>query len=88
MVLEVLSPGTEADDRGWKFQHDKRVPGLAAYVIVAPRSRHVEVATPLPDGRWAIAEIRDGSAELEALGVSLALDDLFDGLDAIPEIDR
>lgn len=88
VVFEVVSPSTEADDRGWKFQHYKQIPGLAAYVLVAPKTRHVEVATPLDDGRWAIAEFHRGDAPIEALGCALNLDELFAGLDEIPEADR
>ena len=35
VVVEVLSPSTEADDRGEKFAHYRQLPSLQEYVLVA-----------------------------------------------------
>jgi Uma2 family endonuclease len=43
--VEVLSPSTEAYDRGEKFAHYKRIPSLRQYVLVSPDEHRVEVWT-------------------------------------------
>lgn len=86
VIVEVLSKGTEADDRGWKFAHYRQLSSLTGYVLVDPRDLHVEVFTRLDDGRWALTEAHGetGTIEIPSLGVSLALADVFDKVAALP----
>ena len=43
LLIEVLSPSTEAYDRGEKFEHYKTLPSLATYVLVSTGQQRVEV---------------------------------------------
>lgn len=42
MIIEVLSPSTEAYDRGAKFAHYRQIPTLREYILVAQECRRVE----------------------------------------------
>lgn len=52
VIFEVLSPSTEDDDRGVKVAHYKRLPSLAAIVLIDPIEREIEVHERQPSGDW------------------------------------
>lgn len=54
LIIEVLSPGTEAYDRGEKFQRYRQIPSLAEYALVDIERRRVDVFRKLPDGLWVL----------------------------------
>lgn len=81
VLVEVLSEGTEAWDRGGKFAHYRRLPSLRHYLLVDSRSPRVEHYVRLPDGRWALSEHGPGEGvEIEAAGIRLEVDRLYEGL--------
>lgn len=43
VIVEVLSEGTEGQDRGDKWQHYRRIPSLQAYVLVSQGEPQIEV---------------------------------------------
>lgn len=43
LLVEVLSPSTEASDRGEKWAHYQRLPSLRAYVLISQTDSRVEV---------------------------------------------
>ena len=80
VVVEVLSDGTEAYDRGQKLDHYRRVPSLAAVVLVSHRTPTIEVWERIPEGAWHRREFGVGqAAEIEALPASLLVDELYLG---------
>jgi Uma2 family endonuclease len=58
VLVEVLSPTTQAYDRGDKFKFYKQIPSLQEYVIVEAERPHVEVLQRFGQ-RWDI-EMYDG----------------------------
>ena len=60
VVFEVLSPSTEAFDRGAKAQGFRTIPSLRAYVVIAQDRKHVEALTRAADGSWTLREARAG----------------------------
>jgi Uma2 family endonuclease len=52
LIIEVLSPSTEADDRGDKLRYYQTIPSLREYVLVSQDHRCFEVYRKQPDGRW------------------------------------
>jgi Uma2 family endonuclease len=52
LIIEVLSPSTEAYDRGDKFRHYQTIASLREYVLVSQDRRCFEVYRKQPDGRW------------------------------------
>ena len=55
LIVEVLSPSTEACDRGRKFEHYKSIESLREYLLVASDRMHADLYTRQPDGRWVLA---------------------------------
>jgi Uma2 family endonuclease len=82
VVVEALSNGTEAYDRGEKLEHYLRVPSLAAIVFVSHRAPAIEVRERGPDGSWERRESGLGRpAEIRGLSVGLVVDEIYLGLE-------
>jgi Uma2 family endonuclease len=83
VIIDVLSPTTEAFDRGDKFAGYRRLDSLKEYVLIAQDRPHVELYTRQPDGRWLLSEV-DGlleALELSSLKCGLPLAEIYDGVD-------
>lgn len=80
LIAEVLSPSTEAYDRGGKFALYRRLPSLRHYLVVAQDQVAVDVFTRRPDGRWLLDAYADPDAEilLEALDCRLSMREIYD----------
>jgi Uma2 family endonuclease len=76
LIVEVLSPSTEQDDRGSKWQHYQLIPTLQEYVLVSQSHRRVERYRRLPSGDWEFHDATSGAVELRS-GASLDLDLLY-----------
>jgi len=77
LLVEVLSPGTEADDRGSKFAHYRRLASLQDYVLVSQDAPRVEVFRRTEDG-WVLREAGPGQQiELASIGVRVDVDALY-----------
>jgi len=67
VIFEVLSPSTEAYDRGEKFERYRaHVETLRDYVLVSQDSPRVEHHHREPDGTWTRSEL-DGLAGVLSL---------------------
>ena len=65
VIFEVLSPSTEAYDRGEKFlRYRNEINSLRDYVMVSQDKPHVEHYSRQPDGTWRFAEISGLDSEL------------------------
>jgi Uma2 family endonuclease len=77
-VAEVLSPSTQAYDRGRKREKYQAIPTLQHYLIVAADKPSIELYTR-EEGGWRL-EVQEGlksSFALTALDLSLVLSDLY-----------
>jgi Uma2 family endonuclease len=93
MIVEVLSPGTEAHDRGAKFRHYQSIPTLEEYVLVNVDERRIEryrrVRTE-PDAprairQWLLSTYTEaGPVDLESVGAHIELDDVYAQLEGLP----
>ena len=54
LLIEVLSPSTEAYDRGRKFEHYRSIDSLQEYLLVASDRMHSDLYTRQADGRWIL----------------------------------
>ncbi len=82
LVVEVISPDSEAYDRGDKFRRYRTLPSLQEYVLVTQSKPLVETFIK-KDGKWLIGEIAEGledSIELTSLGISLSLSRIYRGV--------
>ena len=80
VLFEVLSPSTEAEDRGFRFEHFKQTASLQHYILVAQDRPHVECFSRKEDGTWPrqIVEGRDAELMLPALDCQLSLAEVYD----------
>lgn len=82
VVVEVLSPTTQAYDRGLKFSLYRRIAALREYVLVDPDTRRVEAFRRGADGLWVLHDMSEAPAlELPAIDVVVPLVEVFDGLE-------
>src|ERR1035441_10544341 len=74
LIVEVLSPSTEAYDRGRKFGHYRAIESLAEYLLVSSERAGAELFTRQTDRGWlltAAGDLRD-TLQLPATGCRLA----------------
>jgi len=79
LIVEILSPSTEAYDRGEKFAHYRQLPSLTAYVLVAQDRPAVERFVRRGDG-WVLGETvgLDAAVPLDAIGCTLPMRAIYD----------
>ena len=87
VLIEVLSPSTEAYDRGRKFEHYQSIDSLKEYLLVDSTRVHAELYTRQPDRRWLLTSANglEASLSLESIECALALKDLYEGITLDPE---
>jgi Uma2 family endonuclease len=78
VLIEILSPSTGAYDRGEKFGHDRRLPSLQEYVLVAQDRIHVERFTRQGDD-WPVTMLGDPDdvLELASVGCRIVLRNIY-----------
>jgi Uma2 family endonuclease len=83
LIYEVLSPSTEAYDRGDKFTHYKSIASLKEYLLIAQHRPHITHYAGRDDGTWAYAEINGigDSIYLPSVGLTLKLSDVYQDVD-------
>lgn len=81
VVFEVLSPSTQRIDRIDKAQEYGAVPSIRRYVIVEQDSIGLTVLEKLDAGDWRASILTEGVLHLPEVGTSVAVADLYDGLD-------
>jgi len=79
VIIEVLSPSTEAYDRGEKFAHYRRLESLQEYVLIAQDRVRVEQFVRQGD-RWMLSEMSDRNdmLHLASIGCDVALREIYD----------
>jgi Uma2 family endonuclease len=77
VIVEVLSPGTSAIDRGHKLREYFRVPSLRHYLIVWPDMPRVVHHRMTPGGELATRVFTDGDVLLDPPGIAISLDALY-----------
>jgi Uma2 family endonuclease len=83
LVIEVLSPSTEAFDRGEKFHAYQRIDSLREYVLVSQDQPCVEQYVRRDDGWWTYQSFsgREASLALPSVECTLNLDAVYDKVD-------
>ncbi len=76
ILVEVLSPSTEQEDRGNKWQHYQLIPSLREYVLVSQSEPRVERYRRLDSGAWEYSDTTTGSVRL-LTGATLELTTLY-----------
>ena len=78
VIVEVMSPSTEADDTGRKWLCYQRIPSLRHYLLLSQDKRLVQLHSRAGD-LWRERFIERGAVELDDPPVRLELDELYDG---------
>jgi Uma2 family endonuclease len=87
LLIEVLSPSTEAYDRGGKFAHYRKITSLCEYVLVTQDQFSVERYVRQGDV-WILTEAVDieATVTLDSIGCSLKLREVYDKV--LDEVDQ
>ena len=79
LIVEVLSPTTEAWDRGGKFEQYRQRESMQEYVLVAQDRPHIERFARRESGQWLLTEVNglDAVLTLPSIGCELALSEVY-----------
>jgi Uma2 family endonuclease len=79
VVIEVLSPKTEAYDRGEKFAHYRRLDSLQEYLLVSQDKVRVERYVRQGD-QWVLTELSapDDILQIDAIECSVRMADVYE----------
>lgn len=83
LVVEVLSPSTEAYDRGRKFEHYQTIESLRYYLLISSERVRTDLFM-IAEGRWSAASRLEDTIELEAVGCQLKLADIYEKVEFEP----
>jgi Uma2 family endonuclease len=79
LIIEILSPTTEAYDRGKKFEHYDTIESLAEYVLVSQDTPRVEQYVRQDGGHWLFTATSglDGKVVHPSIGCELVLAEVY-----------
>jgi len=79
LIVEVLSEGTAAYDRGKKFQFYQQIESLQEYVLVTQDEPVVETFVRQPDASWRYTKVADmdQSVRFAAVPCRVAMQDIY-----------
>jgi Uma2 family endonuclease len=86
VVVEVLSPSTQAYDRGQKFTWYRRLASLREYLLVDPDTRELQLFRRGTNGLFTLHDLTGApQVEFTSIGCTLPADEVFDGLDPLDQ---
>jgi Uma2 family endonuclease len=87
LIIEVLSPSTEAYDRGRKFEHYRAIDCLSEYLLVSSDRVHADLYSRQPGGLWLLtaAGSLEDTLDLASTGCKLVLGDVYENVGLQPE---
>jgi len=79
LIVEVLSPSTEATDRGKKFRYYQSCPSMQEYVLISTQEQAVDVYRRASDNLWTLHPFGPGDeVELKSINVSIPLEAFYE----------
>lgn len=85
VVIEVLSPSSEADDRGVKLRAYKACPSIQEIVLVSQFAQHVEiyrrVSEDSPEWHAPVIYEADQPVLLESVDIEISMDEIYRQID-------
>ncbi|MBL8149419.1 MAG: Uma2 family endonuclease [Blastocatellia bacterium] len=86
LIVEVLSPSTEAFDRGEKFSYYKSIPSFCEYLLVSQHQPYVTQLTKESENKWIFSDVTGLQATiyLSSIDCSLNLSDIYLGIEFSP----
>ncbi len=85
LIIEVLSPSTEAYDRGDKFTYYKSIPSFREYLLIAQHRPHITHYVKGETDKWDYEEANDlsGKFYLSTIDCMLALSEVYAGVEFV-----
>ncbi|MGB0561659.1 MAG: Uma2 family endonuclease [Spirulinaceae cyanobacterium] len=81
LIVEVLSPGTEAADRGDKFREYRTLPSLVEYVLIDAQTMNGEVYRRGEGRLWLYTAYQAGDRiPFRSIDVELPIELLYEGI--------
>lgn len=82
LVIEVLSPSTQAYDRSQKFALYRQLDSLREYVLVDPETRRIEAFRRHAEGFWVLHDMsQDEVLAMPCIDAMVPLAEVFAGID-------
>ncbi|MCU0551244.1 MAG: Uma2 family endonuclease [Leptolyngbya sp. Prado105] len=86
LIAEVLSPATEADDRGNKFAKYRQIQTLKEYVLISSELMMVDIFRLNERGKWELTSYTEGNEiELISIDLKFSIDLLYEDINLSPE---
>jgi Uma2 family endonuclease len=85
ILIEVLSPSTEAYDRGAKFDHYAKLASLKEYLLVSTDRFAVDHYLSNGDGTWRLTSSRGmgASVRLPSVDAAVPLAEIYENMDLV-----
>ncbi|HYT34411.1 MAG TPA: Uma2 family endonuclease [Ktedonobacteraceae bacterium] len=81
VIIEVLSPSTEATDRGKKFRYYQSCPSIQEYVLISTQEQAVDVYRRATNNLWTLHPFGPGDeVELKSIDASIPIDALYENV--------
>ncbi len=81
LIVEVLSPSTEAENRGYRFASYRQVTSLQDYVLVSTDSIGLDVYRLNEGGEWELSSYQSGDVvELKSVNFTFEVDRIYEDL--------
>lgn len=85
LIVEVMSPSTEAYDRGGKFALYRRLESLQEYVLVGSETKTVDIFRRNSADTWTFTPYSEGDeVELTSIGLTVPLDAFYEDVAVKP----
>ncbi|QLE54883.1 Uma2 family endonuclease [Nostoc sp. TCL26-01] len=79
LIIEVVSPSTEAFDRGDKFADYREMASLQEYVLVSQTRQRIECFRRNQDGQWVLYTYREGQeVSLASIDFQCAIAEVYE----------
>jgi Uma2 family endonuclease len=87
VLVEVLSPSTEAYDRGQKFLQYRQIPSLREYLLVSQHEPLLELFVRQDNNLWSLREAAglDARLEIPSLEIAVSLAEIYANVDFLPQ---
>ena len=86
IIAEVLSPTTEAYDRGNKFAQYRRLESLKEYVLISSDSINVEIFRLNQNNKWELTAYTEGDEiHLTSVDLQFSIELLYEDINLVPE---
>lgn len=85
LIVEVLSPHTEREDRSSKFYAYRRIDSLEEYVLIAQDTHRVEVYRRSTSWDLEIYTNKDDQVGLDSVAFNISVADIYESVEINPD---